>query len=161
MDHNLSAFEQSKAVSYKRIGISCAAFKENDFIPLRYTCNGKNVNPALNFDNIPKEAKSLAMIVDDPDAPAGTWVHWIIWNIPVTHHLKEDHAPGIQGLNDFKKNTYCGPCPPKGTHRYFFKVYALDSTLEISENSNKAVLEKAMAGHILGFGELIGLYKKE
>ena len=151
----------AKAITYKRIDISSTAFKENDVIPRRHTCDGKNVNPSLNIDHIPKETQSLAIIVDDPDAPSGTWVHWVIWNIPVTHHLKEGHAQGIQGVNDFKKNAYDGPCPPKGTHRYFFKLYALDCLLDIPKNSNKEKLEKAMGGHILGFGELIGLYKKE
>ena len=158
MDHSFPA-EHEKAITYKKIDVSSASFKENEFIPRRNTCDGKNVNPALNFDHIPKESQSLAIIVDDPDAPAGTWVHWVIWNVPITHHLKEDHAPGLQGINDFQKQIYCGPCPPKGTHRYFFKVYSLDCTLQIPGNSDKQDLEKAMAGHILGFGELIGLYQ--
>lgn len=161
MDHYSSTPEIEKAVTYKKIDVSSAAFKENGLIPPRYTCDGKNVSPALIFDNIPKATQSLSIIVDDPDAPAGTWVHWLIWNIPVTHHLKEDHTIGTQGINDFNKQIYGGPCPPKGTHRYFFKVYALDCKLEIPGSSNKADLEKAMGGHILGFGELIGLYKKE
>lgn len=161
MDHSPFHSELEKAISYKKVDVSCAAFKENDFIPPRYTCDGKDINPALNFDHVPKEAQSLAIIVDDPDAPAGTRVHWVIWNIAVTHHLKEENTIGTQGINDFNKHIYCGPCPPKGTHRYFFKVYALDCKLEITVSSNKADLEKAMAGHILGFGELIGLYKKE
>jgi Raf kinase inhibitor-like YbhB/YbcL family protein len=161
MDHSSFPSEPEKAISYKRIDVSCAAFNENEFIPPRYTCDGKDVNPALNLDHIPKESQSLAIIVDDPDAPGGTWVHWVIWNIPVTHHLKEGHRTGTQGVNDFNKQNYRGPCPPKGTHRYFFKGYALDCILEIPAGSNKADLEKAMAGHILGFGELIGLYKKQ
>lgn len=161
MDHSSFPSEHEKAISYRRIDVSSAAFNENGFIPRRYTCDGKDVNPALNFDHIPGEAQSLAIIVDDPDAPAGTWVHWVIWNIPVTHHLKEGNTIGTQGINDFNKQIYRGPCPPKGTHRYFFKVYALDCKLEIPGRSNKAELEKAMTGHILGFGELIGLYKKE
>ena len=160
MEHPSFLPGHEKAITYKRIDVSSDAFKEDGFIPLRYTCDGKDVNPALNFDHIPGEAQSLAIIVDDPDAPAGTWVHWVIWNIPVTHHLKEGHAAGTQGINDFNKHIYCGPCPPKGTHRYFFKVYALDCKLEIPGSSPKADLEKAMAGHILGVGELIGLYKK-
>jgi Raf kinase inhibitor-like YbhB/YbcL family protein len=161
MDHSSLPSGPEKAITYKRIDVSSAAFNENDFIPPRYTCDGKDVNPALNFDHIPKEAQSLAIIVDDPDAPGGTWVHWVIWNIPVTHHLKEGHSAGTQGINDFNKQIYRGPCPPKGAHRYFFKVYALDCILEIPASSNKADLEKAMGGHILGFGELIGLYKKQ
>lgn len=153
--------EQARGISYKKIAISSAAFIDNGFIPIRYTCNGKNVNPSLNFDHIPSETHTLALILDDPDAPIGTWTHWLIWNIPVTHHLKEDHAPGVQGVNDFGNINYGGPCPPKGTHRYFFKIYALDCQLDLPAGSNKTSLEKAMAGHILGFGELIGLYRKE
>jgi len=153
--------EQEKLVHYKKIKITSAAFKENEFIPRRFTCDGTNVNPSLNFDHIPQEAKSLAIIVDDPDAPSGTFVHWVIWNLPVTHHLKENDAPGAQGMNDFSRHVYSGPCPPKGAHRYFFKVYALDCKLEIPVSSNKYDLEKAMEGHILGFGELIGMYKRD
>lgn len=149
-----------KGITYKKINVSSAAFKGNEPIPIRFTCDGKNVNPALNIDHIPSETHTLAIIVDDPDAPSGNWVHWLMWNIPVTHHLKEDYAPGIQGINDFGKNTYGGPCPPKGMHRYFFKVYALDCQVGIPTNSKKETLEKAMAGHILGFGQLIGLYKR-
>jgi len=161
MTPDVLPFEKTKAVTYKKIDVSSAAFKENHFIPRRYTCDGVNVNPSLNFDHIPKDAQSLAIIVDDPDAPAGTWVHWVLWNIPITHHLRENHAPGAQGMNDFSKHIYSGPCPPKGTHRYFFKVYALDCKLELPVSSNKTDLEKAMSDHIIGFGELIGLYRKE
>lgn len=161
MTSHTPPFAQQKAITYKNIRVSSTAFKENGFIPPRYSCDGKNINPSLNVDHIPEEAISLTFIVDDPDAPAGTWVHWVMWNIPVTHHLKENDAPGTQGMNDFGEHTYSGPCPPKGTHRYFFKVYALDCKLDIPVSSNKADLEKAMSGHILGFGELIGLYKKE
>lgn len=157
--HNLPGDEE-KAVSYKNIHVSCAAFKPHDLIPRRYTCDGANVNPPLKIDPIPGEAVSLAIIVEDPDAPAGTWVHWVIWNIPVTHHLKEDHAPGTQGLNDFGKTTYSGPCPPKGKHRYFFKVYALDCKLDLPAHARKADLEKAMGGHVIAFGELEGLYER-
>ncbi len=161
MSRHTSPPESGKTVSFKEIGVSSASFQENAFIPNRYTCDGKNVNPALNFDHIPTGVKTLAIIVDDPDAPNKTWVHWVIWNIPVTHHLKENHSPGVQGINDFDKQFYCGPCPPKGTHRYFFKVYALDTDLVLPTSTNKTELEKAMSGHILGFGELIGLYRRD
>ena len=161
MTHEALAFEKSKAVTYKKIDVSSAAFKENHFIPRQYTCEGININPSLNFLHIPKEAQSLAIIAEDPDAPSGTWVHWLMWNIPVIHHLKENSSPGIQGMNDFSKHIYCGPCPPKGTHRYFFKIYALDCILDLPVSSNKIHLEKAMSGHIIGFGELIGLYKRK
>jgi Raf kinase inhibitor-like YbhB/YbcL family protein len=149
------------AVNYKLMVITSPAFVEGEMIPSIYTCDGKNINPPLKIRDIPADTKSLALIVDDPDAPGSTWVHWIVWNIPVTHHLKENHNPGIEGINDFKKEQYGGPCPPSGTHRYFFKIYALDTILLLPSGSTKAALEKVMSEHIIGFGELIGLYKKK
>jgi Raf kinase inhibitor-like YbhB/YbcL family protein len=149
-----------KEVDYKLLKISSSAFKENEFIPVKYTCDGENVSPPLDIEHIPEEAKSLAIIVDDPDAPVGTWVHWVMWNVPVTHHFKENEVHGIQGMNDFSNHAYGGPCPPGGTHRYFFKVYALDNTPDLPVSSTKYHLEKAMSGHILAFGELVGLYKR-
>ncbi len=161
MNFHSLAFEEETVITYKKIDVSSALFKQNDLIPRRYTCDGKNVNPSLNFDHIPKRAVSLAITVDDPDAPVETWVHWVMWNVPIIHHLKENDAPGVQGITDFGKNMYSGPCPPKGAHRYFFKVYALDRQLELPVSSTKADLEKAMEGYILGFGELIGLYRRD
>lgn len=142
------------------IRVSSTAFSAGGMIPPQYTCDGANVNPPLDIQNIPENAKCLALIVDDPDAPAGTWVHWVVWNIPVTQRIGENEAPGTEGLNDFKKHTYGGPCPPSGTHRYFFKVYALDVPLGLPGDTRKADLEKAMNGHILGYGELMGQYKR-
>ena len=153
--------EHEKSVSYRQMQVLSPAFNENEPIPAKYTCDGANINPALHIDHIPEEARSLAIIVDDPDAPRGIWVHWVIWNVPVTHHLAENYTRGIQGSNDSGDKGYDGPCPPSGTHRYFFKVYALDGNLELSPNADKADLEKAMAGHIIGFGELVGLYKRK
>jgi Raf kinase inhibitor-like YbhB/YbcL family protein len=150
---------KEKQATYKKMDVSSALFKQNDFIPRRYTCDGKNVNPSLNIDHIPKKSTTLAIVVDDPDASVETWVHWVMWNIPVAHHLKEDNAPGVQGTNDFGKQVYSGPCSPSGIHRYFFKLYALDCKLDLPVSSNKNDLEKAMSGHIIGFGELIGLYR--
>lgn len=152
---------EAKEVNYKLLKITSAAFKDNEYIPVKYTCDGVNVSPPLDIEHIPEEAKSVALIVDDPDAPGGTWVHWVMWNIPVTHHIKENEAHGMQGMNDFSKNVYGGPCPPGGTHRYFFKVYALDNTPDLPVSATKYHLEKAMGGHILAFGELIGLYKRQ
>ena len=149
-----------KAVGYKHLNISSTVFKEDDMIPPKYTCEGANVNPPLDIISIPEDAKCLVLIVDDPDAPKGTWVHWVVWNIPVTHHVKENHVPGKEGVNDFQQHRYGGPCPPSGTHRYFFKVYALDTLLDLPANTKKTELEKAMSEHIIGFGELIGLYKR-
>jgi Raf kinase inhibitor-like YbhB/YbcL family protein len=147
-----------KAVDYKQIDISSTAFKNGEMIPAKYTCDGINVNPPLDIKDIPEETKCLVLIADDPDAPIGTWVHWIVWNIPVTHHIKENSVHGVEGLNDFQQHRYGGPCPPSGTHRYFFKIYALNALLDLPANTKKVKLEKAMSEHIIGFGELIGLY---
>jgi Raf kinase inhibitor-like YbhB/YbcL family protein len=140
------------------------AFKDNSYIPGKYTCDGQDVNPPLLIEDVPSKAKSLALIVDDPDAPMGTWVHWVVWNIPPdTKEIKEDSAPknAQQGRNDFGKHNYGGPCPPPGTHRYFFKLYALDTVLNLGANSTKADVEKAMGGHIVEKAQIIGLYKRK
>nr|MDO8132980.1 YbhB/YbcL family Raf kinase inhibitor-like protein [Candidatus Njordarchaeum guaymaensis] len=136
------------------------AFENKGSIPSKYTCDGRDVNPPLKIEDIPKETQSLVLIVDDPDAPAGTFDHWIVWNIPPTERIEENSVPGTEGLNDLRKHSYGGPCPPSGTHRYFFKVYALDTKLSLNPNSRKRDLEKAMTGHILAKGELIGLYRR-
>ena len=135
-------------------------FEQNSMIPAKFTCDGEDINPALNIEEIPQETKSLALIVDDPDAPMGTWVHWVVFNIPVTSQIQEHSVPGRQGLNDFRKKDYGGPCPPSGTHRYFFKLYALDIELDLEEGVRKRDVEEAMEGHILAQAELIGLYKR-
>jgi len=143
--------------------ITSTAFHNNGNVPRQYTCDGKDINPPLQIAGVPQGTKSIALICDDPDAPVGIWVHWVIWNIdPGVKEIKENSVPqgAIQGINDFRKHSYGGPCPPSGTHRYFFKVYALDTTFGISPNSSKADLEKAIKGHILGEGQLIGLYKR-
>ena len=134
--------EATRAVDYKLLIVTSPVFKENEMIPVKYTCDGINVSPPLNIEHIPEEAKCLALIVDDPDAPIGTWVHWVIWNIPVTHHIKENEVHGTEGINDFQQHHYGGPCPPSGTHRYFFKVYALDALLDLPANTKKLQLEK-------------------
>ena len=139
------------------------AFKHNDSIPSKYTCDGADVNPPLVIENAPLSTKSLALIVDDPDAPVGTWVHWVVWNIgPTTSEIGENMVPSVaqQGINDFRKHNYGGPCPPSGTHRYFFKLYALDIMLSLGPKANKADLESAMKGHVVAQGELIGLYRR-
>lgn len=147
-----------KPPKIKQMSISSPAFAAGEMIPSHYTCDGKNVNPPLDIADIPANTVSLALIVDDPDSPAGTWVHWVSWNIPVVTRLEENHVPGNEGLNDFQGHHYSGPCPPSGTHRYFFKVYALDTVLQLSVFTTKTQLEKALSGHILGYGELMGLY---
>lgn len=141
--------------------LSSPAFERNSMIPAKYTCDGANINPALAIQSLPKEAKSLVLIVDDPDAAGGTWDHWVVWNIVPTEKIDEDSVPGTEGLNSFKKHQYDGPCPPSGIHRYFFKVYALDARLNISDNSAKKDVEKAMQSHIIAKAELIGIYQRQ
>jgi Raf kinase inhibitor-like YbhB/YbcL family protein len=109
---------------------------------------------------MPEGTKSLALIVDDPDAPMKTWVHWVVYDITPVNRIEEDSIPGKQGLNDFGRKDWGGPCPPSGTHRYYFKIYALDSMLGLPEGADKRSVEKAMEGHVLGKAELIGLYKR-
>lgn len=138
-----------------------SAFENNQLIPSKYTCQGEDVNPPLIIEGTPEGAVSLALIVDDPDAPIGTWVHWVVFDIPLFVSIKENAIPGKQGINDFGKRDYGGPCPPSGTHRYFFKIYALDRELGLKEGLDKDALERAMQGHILAQAELIGLYKKK
>lgn len=143
--------------------LSSSAFSQNEIIPKKYTCDGENVNPPLSIADIPKETKSLVLIVDDPDAPKGTWVHWTVFNInPEIKEIAENSIPkdGIEGMTDFGRPGYGGPCPPSGIHRYFFKIYSLDTKLDLKANASKKDLEKAMAGHILAKAELIGLYQR-
>lgn len=143
--------------------ISSPAFQHNQNIPSKYTCDGENINPPLQFSDIPGNAQSLVMISDDPDAPMGTWVHWTIWNIdPKTTEIAENSVPqgAIEGTTSFGETGYGGPCPPSGTHRYFFKLYALDTKLDLPTTTNAQDLKKSLQGHILAQAELIGLYKR-
>ena len=143
--------------------IASPAFGPNATIPSKFTCDGPDLSPPLRFENIPEQTRSLALIVDDPDAPRGTWVHWVVWNIPPgTRELPENGLPGgaLQGTNDFRTRKYGGPCPPAGKHRYFFKLYALDTILSLNPGSTKGQLEEAMKGHILDQAELVGLYER-
>ncbi len=141
--------------------LTSSEFGNNGFIPQKFTCEGKDINPSLVMESIPAMAERLALIIDDPDAPVGTFVHWVVYDIPVVSRIEENSIPGKQGINDFRRKNYGGPCPPSGTHRYFFKVYALDERLGLAEGIDKADLEKAMEGHILAKTELIGLYRKK
>lgn len=135
-------------------------FKNNEFIPGKFTCDGEDANPALFIEDIPAQAKSLALIVDDPDASGGMWVHWVVYDIPPVSIIKENSVPGKEGANDFGRRSYGGPCPSSGVHRYFFKLYCLDAIMNLNEGITKQELEKAMEGHILDKAELIGLYKR-
>jgi len=158
------SFIQVNAENYKSeeadMRLTSTKFNHNGFIPKKFTCEGEDINPALIIEEIPAGAKSLALIVDDPDAPMGTWVHWVVYNMPVISRIDEDSIPGEQGINNFGRKDYGGPCPPSGTHRYFFKIYALDAELNLKAGLNKHGLEKAMQGRILQKVELVGLYKK-
>jgi Raf kinase inhibitor-like YbhB/YbcL family protein len=140
--------------------VRSVAFSHNGHIPPKYTCEGENINPPLEISNIPEEAKTLALIMEDPDAPNGTFDHWIVWNIPPNEAIAEQSIPGISGTNSFGKTGYGGPCPPSGSHRYFFKVFALDTELDLLAGADKNAFLDAMEGHIMAQGELMGLYKK-
>jgi len=143
--------------------LTSPVFKNNQMIPVKYTCDGENVNPPLKIKEVPEEAESLVLIVDDPDAPVGTWVHWLVWNIDPSFPLIQENVlsfGAVEGLNDFGKNSYGGPCPPSGMHRYYFKLYALDKKLGLEPSSRKGDLEKIMEGSILEQVELIGFYQR-
>ena len=140
--------------------LSSPAFNPNDKIPVKYTCTGDNVNPPLDIRGIPAEAKTLTLIVDDPDAPMGTWIHWVVYNIPPVNFITEKSVPGKQALNSFGKFNYGGPCPPSGTHRYFFRLYALDTELKPSPKWTQADVLKAMEGHVLAETELVGVFRQ-
>ena len=144
--------------------LTSPAFQNNEYIPQQYTCDGANANPPLNILDVPSAAKSLVLIVDDPDAPRGDWVHWTVWNInPTTASIGENSVPNgaIEGQTDFGKPGYGGPCPPSGTHRYHFKLYALDKELTLDNRAAKQDLLKAMSEHVLGQSTLMGLYKRQ
>jgi Raf kinase inhibitor-like YbhB/YbcL family protein len=147
-----------------RMQITSTAFSENTSIPSLYTCDAKGINPPLTFSDVPNDAKSLALIVDDPDAPMGTFVHWVVYNIPVTTTEVEEGngIPGSEtGKNGMGKEAFIGPCPPNGQHRYFFKLYALDTTLSLDPGATKEDVEQAIQGHILSEAQLVGLYKRQ
>lgn len=143
------------------LSIKSPVFENGKPIPRKYSCDGNDINPPITFDGTPKETKSLVLIVDDPDAPMGTFDHWVAWNIPPsTTKIGENTVPGTEGLNSARQNRYIGPCPPSGTHRYFFKVYALDTELKLGTNSDKKDVERAMQGHVIAKGELMGTYRR-
>jgi Raf kinase inhibitor-like YbhB/YbcL family protein len=150
--------------------LTSTAFSEGQPIPEKYTCDGKNLSPALSWTEAPASAKTLVLIADDPDAPAGTWVHWVLYDIPAAVSALPEDLPksqytpekAKQGLNDFKHLGYGGPCPPPGkSHRYFFKLYALDAPLNLKPGSTKQQVEHGMEKHILAEGRLMGTYKRK
>jgi Raf kinase inhibitor-like YbhB/YbcL family protein len=157
--------EDSMAQRYEEGGrdmkIISPSFKNNGKMPARFTYDGEDINPSLEIENLPEGTKSLALIVDDPDAPMKTWVHWVVYDIPPSGRIDEDSIPGRQGVNDSGGRDYHGPCPPSGTHRYYFKIYALDKMLALNDGISKADLEKAMQGSIISSAELVGLYNRD
>ena len=148
--------------------ITSTAFQDGGMIAAKYSCDGANVSPPLDWSGAPQTTKSFALICDDPDAPGKTWVHWVVFDLPASRTSLPENMPpqetiaggGKQGMNDFKKIGYGGPCPPSGTHRYFFKIYALDSELNLDNRTTKDQLLQAMKDHILAQGELMGRYKR-
>lgn len=141
--------------------ISSSSFGNKEAIPSRFSCDGADVNPELHIAQVPDGTQSLALIVDDPDAPGKTWLHWLVYDILPTARIAEDSLPGTEGRNDFGRTGWGGPCPPSGTHRYFFRLYALDAKTALSAGASRKELESAMEGHILESAELVGLYKRE
>jgi Raf kinase inhibitor-like YbhB/YbcL family protein len=148
--------------------LTSPVFEHKQAIPEKYSCKGKNISPELTWNDPPQGTVAYGLIVDDPDAPAGTWVHWVIYNIPGSLQDLPESVPndkeiiniGINGINSSNKYGYSGPCPPFGTHRYFFRLYALDQLLDIKQVANKPELIKAMQGHILAIAELMGTFTK-
>lgn len=147
-------------VANQILKIESPAFNNNGSIPVKFTCHGENINPEIEISDIPVAAKSLVLIVDDPDAPGGSYTHWIMWNIPVKNKIAENSAPGMQGLNDKNENKYTGPCPPSGTHHYHFRVYALDTKLNLPAKTDRRKLLEVINEHIIASGEIVGLFKR-
>jgi Raf kinase inhibitor-like YbhB/YbcL family protein len=148
--------------------LTSSAFTEGAMIPVKYTCDGQNISPPLTWTDVPGGVRTLALICDDPDAPAGTWVHWVAFNLPQdATGLPEGVPPdktlatgGVQGMNSGRRLGYGGPCPPSGTHRYYFKLYALDNTLSLGSNATAKDLQTAMQGHVLAETQLMGRYRR-
>lgn len=144
--------------------VTSTAFQHNEPIPAKYSCEGANVNPPLTFSEVPKKAKSLVLLVEDPDAPNGTFTHWVLYDMPPTIlQILENETPeiGKQGLSDFGEAVYGGPCPPSGQHRYFFKLFALNTMLNLAEGVRAQEVYDAMEGKVIGSAELVGLYEKK
>jgi Raf kinase inhibitor-like YbhB/YbcL family protein len=158
------AGKQIKSVGSKGMKITSSAFMNNGAIPGKYSCQGEGPNPPLTFTGVPDSATALALVVDDPDAPNGTFDHWVVWNLASDQaEVPENWAPSggaVVGANGAGKSSWYPPCPPSGTHHYYFKLYALDRKLDLAAGSDKAALEQAMAGHVVAQTELVGTYTK-
>ena len=144
----------------KKLSVRSVAFSQGGHIPKKYSCDGEDINPPLEISDIPATARSLALIMEDPDAPRGIFDHWIVWNIPPDTAIAENSNPGLNGTNSFGEQGYGGPCPPSGSHRYYFKVFALDDKLDLPAGGNKSQLEDAMKDHIVATGELMAHYSR-
>jgi hypothetical protein len=164
-----SAGNTSTGAKPMAITITSSAFQQGKAIPAQFTCDGADISPPISWQGVPQATRSIVLISDDPDAPVGTWVHWVCYDIPPTVDSLAQNMPkadtlscgGKQGMTDFRRIGYGGPCPPSGTHRYFFKVYALDILLNLPAGKTKKEIETAMKGHILGQGELMGVYSRK
>lgn len=142
--------------------ITSPAFTNNQNIPAKYTCDGDDVNPPLVISEVPDKTQSLALVVSDPDAPSGNWIHWLLWNLDPKTTIIAENTPAtgaVEGTNSFGKKSFGGPCPPSGVHRYFFKLYALDTKLDLASTSRDKDFETAIVGHVLAKAELLGLYE--
>lgn len=156
--------EMQEAPTTTTMMITSSVFKDGEKIPALYTCDDTNVSPPLAIADVPEGSKSLVLIVDDPDAPRGTWTHWVMFNIdPETKTIEKDSLPsGVRlALNDFGTLTYGGPCPPSGVHRYFFKLFALNDLLHLEQGVSRTDVEKAMEGHVVGTAQLVGTYERQ
>ena len=167
--NNIQPSNQATGGKKMEMKVTSKAFQDGGMIPKQYTCDGANISPPIAWDSVPEKTKSIALIADDPDAPGKTWVHWVAFNIPASAHEIPENVPaqenisggGKQGTNDFKKVGYGAPCPPSGSaHRYYFKLFALDTELTQDSSATKDQLLKAMDGHVLGEGQLMGKYQK-
>ena len=153
----------SFAAGGAKMKITSSAFQQGGNIPSKFSCDGANTSPPLQISDVPPETKSVVLIVDDPDAPSGLFTHWAVWNIsPQTSTIAEGNAPkGVHGTNDFGKSGYGGPCPPSGTHRYYFRIFALDRELDLPSGAKRSQLDAAMKGHVVAQGELMGRYARK
>jgi len=163
LEKNKNKGEPKVNIQGGNMQLTSEVFQHNGYIPAKYTCDGEDIAPILKVSEIPTNAKTLVLIVDDSDAPSGDFVHWLVWNLPANiSEIDASNLPSsaVQGVNDFGRNTYGGPCPPSGVHHYQFKLYALDSELNLPASAKKADLVKAMDGHIVAQALLVGLYSR-
>ena len=143
----------------KELSVESAVFQNNQRIPSKYTCDGEGINPPLMVNDIPPEARSLALIFEDLDVPSGIFTHWLVWNITPKGKIQENSVPGVQGTNSSRRISYASPCPPSGAHHYVFRAHALDAELELEEGASRQELERAMQNHVIAEGNLVGIYR--